>query len=553
MALLERIPDDDLALGLVLMDPLLILLQFWQGDVTMRDGYQHLSLEQRLFLCDESDRVLLCTGRKIGKTMSLERDFVQIGMVHQKQGTLDEGLFFTPAQAHMNPVRDRIFSKIYQEPIFQEMVARTSKGNLIMSKGDGVVEFVTGFKWHLRIEGLSGSDVNMVGLRSMVIIGDEMAFGIDACHKSRVNTALPGCRWKYCGVPNGVRGTPFWRLDQTPEGQYWSRHKYTQYINPIFDPQSERRKLVQDHGGEHTQSYITQVLGQWGDEAMSSFPPSTIATYDDRPYFLYNWNADMGKHNAERGYVLDTIAKQVSTENRVVIGWDYGVSPDPAVIVMFVEDDPGVWYLRAMFVLRQVTSPHQISFVDQIADRFNVAFVVTDEAILVQQLEHSARWTLYDDMVGTGNVQWANLNGRIELLDSRGEVVLDELGNTIREQRKKWSTDELRNAMIHAREKLQYPYKVMLPEEDDYFLAELLGTTERKTVGGYTQYVTAKMTEGSKSPDDHRTDACRFAVLGIYSLLGARAKDRRPPFSAYRGKLGWRGGRQGWQPPWDRN
>ena len=548
----ERIPKEDLALGLSLLDPLLIILQYWQGDVTMRDGYQHLSLEQRLFLCDQSERVLLCTGRKIGKTMSLERDFIQIGIVHEKQGTLDEGLFFTPAQAHLNPVRDRIFSKIHQEPIFEEMIARTTKGNPIMSKGDGVVEFVTGWKWHMRIEGLSGSDVNMVGLRSMVIIGDEMAFSIEVCHRSRVNTALPGCKWKYCGVPNGVRGTPFWRLDQTSEGQYWSRHKYPQYINPLFDPQIERRKLIADHGGENSHTYITQVLGQWGDEVMSSFPPSTIATYDDRSYYYHEWGQVIGRKSLDRAAILDNLAVSIGTENRLVVGWDYGVSPDPAAFAFFVEEHPGEWYLRSMFVMRQVTAPHQIDFINQVADRFNVAFVVTDEAVIVQQMEHDSRWVPFDDLTGHGNVQWANLTGRIELLDSRGEVVLDELEKPIREYRKKWATDELRNGMIHAREGLQYPYKLWLPKADDYLITELLGTTERKTMGGYAQYTTAKKTEGSQSPDDHRTDACRFAVLGIYSLLGTRARDRRAPFSAYAPAMGWRGGRQDWNPPWSR-
>jgi len=352
-------------------------------------------------------------------------------------------------------------------------------------------------------------------------------------------------------VPNGVRGTPFWRLDQTIEGRYWSRHKYPQFVNPIFDTPMQRRQLMVDHGGENSHTYITQVLGQWGDEVMSSFPPSTIATYEDKSYHSYEWGEVIGRKTDDRAFALDYLSKTIDGDKRVVVGWDYGVSPDPAAFAMFVEDEPGSWYLRSMFIFRQVTSPHQINFVNQIADRFNVAFVVTDEAVVVQQLEHEARWTLYDDLTGLGNVQWANLNGRIELLDSRGEVVLDELGNTIREQRKKWSTDELRNGMIHAREGLQYPYKIWLPKEDDYLINELLGTTERKTMGGYTQYTTARLTEGSKSPDDHRTDACRFAVLGIYSLLGARAKDRRPPFSAYVKALGWRGGRQDWKPPWN--
>ncbi len=553
MPLEERLPLEDLALGLVILDPMLIVLQYWGGDVTMDDGHQDISLEQRLFLCDESDRVLLCTGRKIAKTLSLERDVVQIGLTHRQRGTLDEALFFTPAQAHMNPVRDRIFSVIQREPLFLEMVERNAgSGHPIMSKGDGVLQFKTGLKWHFRIEGVSGSDVNMVGLRARYIVGDELAFGNDICHKSRINTALPGCWWKYCGVPNGVRGTPFWRIDQTPEGDHWSRHKYPQFANPIYASNSARDILARDHGGTHTHSYITQVLGEWGDAVMSSFPPGTIATYSDRQYFLYEWGGAMGTDKARRTEMLDYVYSRIgdAKNDRCIIGWDYGVSPDPAAICIFFEEEPGVWYLRIMIILRQVTSPHQLSFINQIAEYFNVAFLCTDEAIMIQQLESYATWELFDEERQEGNIQWANLNGRIELLDSRGAAVLDELGTPMKEYRKKWATDELRSAMIHANEMLEYPYKVFLPEKDVYLINELVGTTERRGLSGYVQYVTAKRTEGSQSPDDHRTDSLRYFMLAVYALLGARSRETRPPYSAYKAVMGWKGANRAWKAPW---
>jgi hypothetical protein len=120
----------------------------------------------------------------------------------------------------------------------------------------------------------------------------------------------------------------------------------------------------------------------------------------------------------------------------------------------------------------------------------------------------------------------------------------------MKEYRKKWATDELRNAMVHARENLTYPYKVFLPEEDDYLIDELVGTTERRGPSGYTQYLTAKKTEGSKSPDDHRTDSLRYGMLSLYALLGARRTDRRIPFGEYRDALGWKGSNSDWKAPW---
>jgi hypothetical protein len=554
MPLEERLPLEDLVLGLVLLDPLLIIVRYWEGDITMDDGTQDISIEQRLMFCDESDYVLLCTGRKIAKTLGLERDIIQIGLTHRQRGTLDEALFFTPAQAHMNPVRDRIYSKIQREPLFMEMIERNiGSGHAMMSKGEGILQFKTGLKWHFRIEGTSGSDVNMVGLRARYIVGDECAFSNEACHKSRINTALPGCKWKYCGVPNGVRGTPFWRLDQTQEGNHWSRHKYPQFVNPLYGSESAKQTLIRDHGGAHTHSYITQVLGQWGDAVMSSFPPGTISTYNDRRYFLYEWGGEMGKAKTRRtemlSYVYDHLGE--ARDKRCIVGWDYGVSPDPAAFSVFFEEEIGKWYLRIMVIMRQVTSPHQINFINELADYFNLAFICTDEAIMVQQLEQYERWQPFDEVTYTGNIQWANLNGRIDLLDSRGVVVLDETGTPVKEYRKKWATDELRSSMVHAIEGLEYPYCTYLPEEDDYLLDELIGTTEKRSTGGYVQYLTAKRTEGSQSPDDHRTDSLRYFMLAAYAMLGSRARDVRPPFSEYKSVLGWKGAGREWKAPWD--
>jgi len=180
--------------------------------------------------------------------------------------------------------------------------------------------------------------------------------------------------------------------------------------------------------------------------------------------------------------------------------------------------------------------------------------VVTDEAAVVQQLASGQGWELYSEDEGSGNVMWANVSGRMELVDATGEPIYDEAGNIVKEYRKKWATDELRNAMIHAREGLLYPYHIWLPEKDYTLTDELAGTTEQRRESGHTRYLTAKTTPGSKSPDDHRTDALRYGVIGIYHLLGLRRNvSRRPPPSEYRKVMGWvkRGhGRAEWRPPW---
>jgi len=176
--------------GLMFFDQILFSRWFWKKDLSLP-----MSIPQKLMYADIAEKRLNCTGRKTAKTILLESRLIRESCIHQ--GDLqepDEAMFFTPGQAHMTPVEDRIMSRLQAHPIF-------SLFRIGYNKNLGTLDLATGLRWYFRIEGTTGRETNMVGPRTIFMFGDELAFGNSACERGRKQTALPGCQWMYCGVP----------------------------------------------------------------------------------------------------------------------------------------------------------------------------------------------------------------------------------------------------------------------------------------------------------------------------------------------------------------
>ena len=550
----RKLTSKELKFGMLMHDLLLFPLFFWKADLTIPHtrmdlpeewrGKQIITKEQKLMLCDRSEKVLVCTARKIAKTLMIERDIIQLGVLNNRRdGGLDEAMFFTPRDSHLAPVRARIFSKINGVRLFRLFKQSQSKTD----GGAGTLHFRGYLKWHFRIEGVSGSDVNMAGLRAKYILGDELAFGNDICHSSRGQTALPEAHWKYCGVPNGVRGTPFYRLDQTSAGRTWSRHKYPSSANPLYRSKEAWATLLEFYGGVNTQGFITQAMGEWGTEVFSSFPPGTIATKDLPFLYIELTNKEIGNAGEEvRLSKFIQLPEGVSPQSiyQAVVGWDYGFSPDPCVMTVFYRTSAESleWFELMRLRLMRVPRPNQgriIKFLNKLLGG-RIMGIVTDDSGCLQTMEDIG----YKDLVW-----WANSAGAVPRLDQFGEPLIDESGKVINIRRKEWANEEFKNAMMYAPLKVPNPYYMWLAKDDESLINELAGTIERRRESGYIEFIAPGKTPGSNSPDDHSSDSCRFGAIAILHAVAPKDVDDRT-WEAYAAALGWAGDGS-WKAPWD--
>ena len=151
-----HLSDDDIALALCMEDELLFMLMFWSDALT-----EEMSIEQKSMLCDRSKRILACTGRKTGKTLILEARIIRTGMNHVQQGGgITEAMLFTPRDAQLSPIIDRVYGRISRTPFLKAFVSEMRRGEAPK------LEFKTGLVWYARIEGISGRGDHIVLLPS---------------------------------------------------------------------------------------------------------------------------------------------------------------------------------------------------------------------------------------------------------------------------------------------------------------------------------------------------------------------------------------------------
>lgn len=399
----REISEDELMFGLLLLNQYWFLKFFWKAETTIpkdRDdlpeewrGQQIITREQRLMMLDESEDILLCTGRGVLKTGIIQASAMQHGVTYTDEGA-GEAFLTTPGDHHLSPIRERLGAKILEVPFFDMMVSG-------FNKAAGVLKFHTRLTWYMRVEGQRKHGESQVALHVKRIIADEMAFGGRIAHESRQQTKLPGARQMYAGVPNGVRTSPFYQLDQTSLGDGWSRHNYSTYINPLFQSEKARQKLIDDHGGENTQAYITQVLGQWGKEAYSSFPRIPIVI--SLPFRYIELTEEQVNANLNDLSVLLALPVLNIEADAWILGGDLGYSPAPTVLLIFYLKD-GSWREFARIKLLRVNPLNQARIIDYLnttvlPERFSVIALDAHQwgDAVLQTLHHDPTFGLSDN------------------------------------------------------------------------------------------------------------------------------------------------------------
>jgi len=545
MALQPKITSesDEFALGLTFFDSILMAYVFWPSELTLPSETEpRLSLEQKLMYSDQSQKVLFCTARKIAKSLVVECQALRKAFCDRiEPGSIVEGMITTPRESQMDILHGRIVQRIEHDPLLSTLVARSNSGD------KPLLEFRNGFRWHFRIEGISGSDTNMIGLRCKHILGDEQQLGNWSCHDSRKMTALPECSFLYAGVPNGVRSTPFYTIDQTMQGDTWSRHKYPTFINPLYQSHDMQEQLATDYGGENSFAYLTQVLGGWGDETISSFPPGTIAIQRDAQIFIKEFRSEQIAPYAAEGLLATVIQIPAIRCHSWCLGVDYGATSDPTVMIAAARaSGESPWIEKVRITLQGVSIVYQADVVKHLVDYVLLGRcmgISTDTQALVDEL--------VSKLVGKSEmIHNSNPSGVTILTDNEGKPKLDAKGKPVKMRNKQYMTELLRKMMINASMSLGEPRDRLWLGNDAELVEELAETTERKTEGGYVVYYSPK-TRGNwqpKSQDDHMRDSLTYLACAIE--LGLLQDSEHYSEEDLLAAMGWAGEPNDWTPPW---
>ena len=545
-----------LAMGIVLFDPLLFSMHFLSGDISEKP-----SVHQKLMFLDDSKRILICTGRFVLKTVRLIGRLMRDVATHpmpKHSDRIDEIRVRTPTEGHLSPLVDKLFSIMNNNILFRSLIKQSNKGDKPQ------IDTRTNLKVFFRIEGSSGTDTNMVGLHPIKDYADECAFGNTVSHRSCLVSLHPGGQTTYGGVPNNVRTSPFYALDQTKEGDTWSRHKFSMLeANPIIanDPQHQKR-LENDFGGKNTPDYITQVEGKWGDEALSSFPPGAVA-WGDFPYYV-RVLAHKDVEAAVKQNSLHTVIKIPQVRCRsALIGWDYGYSPDPTTFLIAVQTgDDETWRTYARVQLYAVALPRQIEVLQYLWVTLlesKVAMLSVDSQPAYQIMLSEDNKHIFNERVKLtvqgGTVEMDTSTGYFVGVELRDEPEIQQkrkMGKIKPQGRKFFLTEMFRRYMINTLLNREGPR--LLLGYDSALESELVGTIERKTSAGRIVYEVPRKGAGTgRVIPDQIVDAARAladCIVEVDRTDYTKPRDRSGLLEA----LGWVGsgnGRQ-WEPPYSR-
>lgn len=502
--------------GAMLHDQVAFMRHFWSDEITLPP-----STRQKLLWSDMSRQVLAATGRKVSKTLYLEGRIVRKSLAYRQRTRVSERAFGAPGDQQLKPTLLRLGTKIHANPLFRLLFT--------MNKNDKTIKCATNVMWHTRIDGTSADDRNWVGLRLDEIIFDEAAFTNYVCHNSRKQSALPHCGWFYAGVPNGVRHTPFWELDQTDLGRNYSRHKVPTYANPLYWSDAERERMKADYE-DSPHNYTTQVMGRWGAEVLSSFPPEAIAVRENAVYRIVTIHQhdipssffDYDPVQLTRLYAKLGLAKPVLAENpQYAIGMDYGFHQDPSEIVIAWRDgdskDWQVMHRITMLGVDPLAQARLIHFVVDALGRDRVGRMCIDLmsgavaiAIELTRLERFAEY--YQQVI----MDFA-VSSTKDVVDPTDE------NRVIRVRKKQWATQKLQMALIAARGNLMSADFMLWLGKDDEMIQELQDTRERKNENGTVIYIPRML--GGRRAVDHRTDALRALVTAIQEILDRGATE----------------------------
>lgn len=496
--------------GALLHDQIAFMRHFWSDEITLPP-----STRQKLLWGDASRQVLAATGRKVSKTLYLEGRIVRKSLAYRKRTRVSERMFAAPGDQQLQPTLLRLGTKLHTNPLFRLLFA--------INKNDKTIKCRTNVTWHTRIDGMSGDDRNMVGLRLDEIIYDEGAFTNRVCHNSRKQSALPHCEWFYAGVPNGVRHTPFWELDETDLGRNYSRHKVPTYANPLYWSEAERERLKADYE-DSPHNYTTQVMGRWGAEVLSSFPPEAIAVRESAVYRIVTIHQhdipsaffDYDPVQLTRLYAKLALTKPVLANNpQYALGMDYGFHQDPSEIVIAWRDgDSKDWQAMHRITMLSVDPLAQarlIHFVIDALGRDRVGRMCIDlmsgAVAIAVELTRLDRFAEYYQQV------------IMDFAANSTKEVVDPTDNkrVIRVRKKQWATQKLQMAMIAARSNLLSADFMLWLGKDDELVQELQDTRERKNESGTVIYIPRML--GGRRAVDHRTDALRALVTAIQEIL----------------------------------
>lgn len=328
----------------------------------------------------EAKRKKRLWGRHLGKSITASDEFKQACILWTKPTGV--ALFASPREANLEPIFRRELVDMFKRVPFLR---------LFLPGGDAGINFKT-FEMRLlngvtirgRIEGSGQSGMNTVH-PSIIAWVDEAQAMSDAAIADwygMISGELPIIA---SGVPNGVRTSWAFRIDNDQQVYDFQGGKMTRLEDPRFTDEMNR-ELLDFYGGPQSSGYLNKVLGEWGADARMTFDmdrivrdlpmkPDAISTVKPTFYRSLELHArDVA--NQDGTPRLDVLAMRFSFRgdmprtDKIWFAADYGQSASPTTLyIHFWDMKEQCWRSYHRVLLYGMEAPTQAEIVHWLAQQ----------------------------------------------------------------------------------------------------------------------------------------------------------------------------------------
>ncbi|MFC1736120.1 hypothetical protein ACFL1X_08375, partial [Candidatus Hydrogenedentota bacterium] len=263
-------------------------------------------------------------GRDVGKTAEIE-NFTAWASLNMPER---EMLICTQRENHLFPVMERLIRLFQNNECFSACLVECKRSPSYY------LRFSNGFQLWGRIAGLRG--VNFQGLHVDVQLVDEaQEMTEESWGELYQSLNGDGIRWIY-GVPNGVRST-FYRMSMMED---YEQHHWPSTLNPEFSD-AKKRELIRLYGGESSEGYVHQVLGEHGSPASAAFDFDRYLDCIDESLEFANVEVvgnEPGVKEIIEQMPRTTRQRVGSSGGAYYMGCDLGYTRDPSELVVYRDD-----------------------------------------------------------------------------------------------------------------------------------------------------------------------------------------------------------------------
>jgi len=496
MSLKERTTQNDLIFFEILRNPVLCGEFIENLDKLSFEEKFEYTVYQRDMLCDFNNYVSLCTGRSVGKTVSLV-ELIRWALINNiYQGEYIN--YHIPGKAHAEPVFTGLIRTFRTNSLLKHFLPSGTSG---INSSDLIIRLVNGASLLCRIAGQSGTGISVVGLHSPFVMVDESGYYPYGTWKEllpTLNKFTNGYRIIVSGVPTGLReNNVLYFADR--ESSSYTKHRVSALQNPRFT-EEDHKKALEDYGGEESDDYIHLVLGQHGKPIFALFDRNLMSISN---YPIYKLVLDGTKlSNNITGYYdkLVMLYGLPEKDSPCIIGIDLGYVEPTAIFILYI-DKLGRIKFHAKIQLNKVDYFIQEKIIDWLDSKYNPIIIGIDEGsagkAVVPRLREGEEFVHKD------------FKKIIVPINFSSQIILgtDSAGNEIKTKTKPFSVSLLQEYATN--------HKLIFTSTDLETVTELERMTYTKTPAGEIVYKT--ITErGGKRGEDHFTQALLCGILAYY-------------------------------------